>query len=305
MLFWGRDMQLLEVTAGSGLVIRRFPSADAERIVAMPFGMRVERLDNQVWNGGWYRIRAHFSGNYVAEGYSASAYLRAVTPPVPAPAPPPDAGPVVSALNPMSPPGTARRYFNELHDVFAGQLSQLMEACKTKGLKFKLFEAYRTPQRQAHLFAQGRSRPGDIVTNADAWKSIHNYGLAADLILDIPGINPWETGTVDGVNYMKHWERMRALAKSAGLGLLSWDLPHVEMKGISWQALAMGQLPAGGGPDWAANLERMIDQFGDARVLDIDAVLTALTMQRNAVPARPGSAPAPDSDTSEPQPELA
>ncbi len=295
-------MQLLEVTAASGLVIRRFPSADSERIVAMPLGMRVERLDNQVWNESWYRIRAHFSGDYVAEGYSASAHLRAVTPPQPAPAPRPRAQ-VVSVLHSLTPPTTARRHFDELHERLAGRVSQLLEACKEKGLKFKLFEAYRTPERQSHLFEQGRTRPGNIVSNAGVWRSMHNYGLAADLILDIPGINPWETRTVDGVDYMTFWKRMRVLAGKAGLKTLSWDLPHVEMPDTSWQALAKGELPAGGGAHWAANLERMIDLFADARVIDEAALRAALTMQRNAVSGAaamlPGAPGAHDEDEGE------
>lgn len=297
-------MQLLEVTARSGLTIRRFPSAEADRIVAMPLGMRVERLDDQTWNDRWYRIRAHFSGDYIAEGYSASAYLRALTPPAePEEEPETVAGPVISSLHPLTPPGTARRHVGELHQVFAGQVSALLEACKKKGLRFKLFEAYRTPQRQAHLFAQGRSRPGSIVTNAEAWRSIHNYGLAADLILDIPATDPWETGSVNGVNYMTHWERMRKLAKTCGLNILSWDLPHVEMSGTSWRALAKGELPPGGGPDWADNLERMIREFGDAGALDSDAMVTSLRMQRNAVSG--GATTQHEASHAEPQPSLA
>ncbi len=294
-------MQLLEVTAQSGLTVRRYPSVGAERMVAMPFGMRVERLDDQTWNDGWYRIRAHFSGNYVVEGYSASAYFRALTPP-PQPEPEPVAKPAITALHPPTPPGTARRHFDELHRAFARQLSELLEACKKKGLRFKLFEAYRTPERQAYLYTQGRSRSGNIVTNADVWQSIHNYGLAADLILDIPGIDPWETGAADGINYMTHWERMRALAKKTGLNILSWDLPHVEMPDTSWRALAKGELPPGGGPDWADNLERMIREFGDAGVLDMDALVTALTMQRNAVSGGAAAAARHEAGHSELQP---
>ena len=299
-------MQLVEVTARSGLVIRRMPDGNAERIVAMPFGMRAERLDGQVWNGGWYRIRAYFSGGYVAEGYSASAYLAPVTP-APEPTPSPVEAPAVPRLHPLTPPETARRQTEELHSGFARRLTRLLESCKRKGLKFKLFEAYRTPERQAYLFEQGRSRPGSIVTNADAWRSIHNYGLAADLILDIPGINPWETGTVEGVDYMACWKRMRRLADKAGLKTLSWDLPHVEMPGTSWQVLAKADLPPGGGADWAANLDRMIRQFANPKVLDGPALHAALNLDQPAPPrpARRVSDPAPLGDDSAAHPDAA
>lgn len=46
-----------------------------------------------------------------------------------------------------------------------------------------LFEAVRTPARQAYLYAQGRTRPGAVVTNASSHlRSWHGHGLAVDII---------------------------------------------------------------------------------------------------------------------------
>jgi peptidoglycan L-alanyl-D-glutamate endopeptidase CwlK len=46
-----------------------------------------------------------------------------------------------------------------------------------------LFECVRTPARQAWLYAQGRTRPGVIVTNAaDHLRSWHGHGLAVDIV---------------------------------------------------------------------------------------------------------------------------
>ncbi|MEL6567498.1 MAG: glycoside hydrolase family 19 protein [Pseudomonadota bacterium] len=70
--------QNLQVTARSGLNIRRFPVDTADRLAAMPRGMVVEPLDPLVWNGRWRRIRATFSTNAVVEGYSAVDYLSPV-----------------------------------------------------------------------------------------------------------------------------------------------------------------------------------------------------------------------------------
>ena len=41
----------------------------------------------------------------------------------------------------------------------------------------------RTFKEQSELYAQGRTKPGKIVTNADAGLSFHNYALAIDIVL--------------------------------------------------------------------------------------------------------------------------
>jgi peptidoglycan L-alanyl-D-glutamate endopeptidase CwlK len=42
-------------------------------------------------------------------------------------------------------------------------------------------QTYRTFAQQAAIYAQGRTAPGPIVTNAAPGTSYHNYGLADDL----------------------------------------------------------------------------------------------------------------------------
>jgi peptidoglycan L-alanyl-D-glutamate endopeptidase CwlK len=41
----------------------------------------------------------------------------------------------------------------------------------------------RTIEEQDALYAQGRTKPGKIVTNAKGGQSYHNYGLAIDIVL--------------------------------------------------------------------------------------------------------------------------
>lgn len=98
---------------------------------------------------------------------------------------------------------------------------------------FKMFETYRTPVRQQRLYEQGRSEPGKVVTNARAWESAHQYGLAADFVPylepDIargrglkPGWN-WELATESD------WAYLSSAATRNGLrSPLPWDRPHVE-----------------------------------------------------------------------------
>ena len=47
-----------------------------------------------------------------------------------------------------------------------------------KGVRLRFAYTYRTPEEQDKLFKQ---KPK--VTNAKAWQSIHNYGLALDIVL--------------------------------------------------------------------------------------------------------------------------
>ena len=54
-------------------------------------------------------------------------------------------------------------------------------ACNQAGYKLRIFEAFRSPERQNSLYAQGRTKPGKIVTNAKAWQSWHQYGVAVDV----------------------------------------------------------------------------------------------------------------------------
>ncbi len=57
----------------------------------------------------------------------------------------------------------------------------------------------RTFAEQNALYAQGRTRPGQRVTNAKGGQSYHNYGLAIDivLLLDKDGNGTYETASWD------------------------------------------------------------------------------------------------------------
>jgi peptidoglycan L-alanyl-D-glutamate endopeptidase CwlK len=54
----------------------------------------------------------------------------------------------------------------------------------------------RTPAEQDALYAQGRTKPGKIVTNAKSLSSMHNYGLAIDIVLLMDKNNDWKYETV-------------------------------------------------------------------------------------------------------------
>lgn len=50
------------------------------------------------------------------------------------------------------------------------------------GLPIRITEGFRSFERQNELYAQGRTQPGKIVTNAKGGQSNHNYGCAIDIV---------------------------------------------------------------------------------------------------------------------------
>jgi peptidoglycan LD-endopeptidase CwlK len=88
-------------------------------------------------------------------------------------------------------------------------------------------ETFRTTERQQELYAQGRTKPGSIVTqrNGTTKKSNHQSGLAADFAISKGGRITWEDE--------EFWQYLGHVARAKGL---TWggdwtspvDKPHVE-----------------------------------------------------------------------------
>lgn len=95
-----------------------------------------------------------------------------------------------------------------------------LELLRRLGVDVDVTEGYRTIERQNQLFAQGRTRPGQKVTNARGGQSAHNYGLAVDLRAR-RGYNSEDQKVVHEVG------------KFLGFGTVTNDLPHWEWPGWS------------------------------------------------------------------------
>jgi peptidoglycan L-alanyl-D-glutamate endopeptidase CwlK len=98
-----------------------------------------------------------------------------------------------------------------------------------------IVEGYRSQARQDWLYAQGRTRPGSIVTwiKSPRW---HGVGLAADLA-------PTKEGQVWYACPRSFWETLRGIYQAYNLGNPAWskgDLGHVQSldKGFQVQAKA-------------------------------------------------------------------
>ncbi len=116
-----------------------------------------------------------------------------------------------------------------VHPALAAKIESLIANARAKGLDIKLQEGMRSFERQNELYAQGRTEPGNKVTNAKGGQSYHNYGTAVDVVFH--GSKP----------YGEHhdWDKLGEAGEAAGL---AWgghwgDRPHFELGGVKFATL--------------------------------------------------------------------
>ncbi|WP_271006470.1 N-acetylmuramoyl-L-alanine amidase family protein [Listeria seeligeri] len=98
-----------------------------------------------------------------------------------------------------------------------------------QGIYLCVAQGYRSKTEQNALYAQGRTKPGSIVTNAKGGQSNHNFGVAVDLCLYSSDGKKviWESTT-------SRWKKVVAAMKAEGF---KWggdwksfkDYPHFEL----------------------------------------------------------------------------
>lgn len=104
-----------------------------------------------------------------------------------------------------------------------------------KGVHPFVTQTMRTFKESNDLFANGRTKPGAIVTNAKAGQSYHNYGLALDFVNMVNDKMVWKVDdnwmTVVNI-FKKHGFKWGGDFKSIP------DAPHFEMTfGNNWRTL--------------------------------------------------------------------
>ena len=116
------------------------------------------------------------------------------------------------------------------HAVVRETALEVIKRAYKEGINVQISEGHRSYARQNELYAQGRTKPGKIVTNAKGGQSWHNFGIAVDYFLT----------TNDGSKAVwtvnSNWRRVAQIAK--GLGF-EWggdwtsfkDYPHLQMTG--------------------------------------------------------------------------
>lgn len=142
------------------------------------------------------------------------------------------ASPEPPALEPGTRPYAAvsAQRLSTLHPRLAQLGTRLLDRCASAGLALMVTQGLRTMAEQDALFAQGRTRPGKIVTDARGGQSYHNFGLAFDvLVLDAMGKAHWSDSHPG-------WRQAGLTGEALGLEWGgSWtgfkDLPHFQYTG--------------------------------------------------------------------------
>lgn len=71
---------------------------------------------------------------------------------------------------------------NDLLPVVKRKADRMIKAAKLLGMDLRITSGYRSKEEQDKLYAQGRTKPGKIVTNAKGGESMHNHALAWDVV---------------------------------------------------------------------------------------------------------------------------
>lgn len=69
----------------------------------------------------------------------------------------------------------------KVQQLFRNWIAECQIVAAAHGYEYKAISGNRTWEEQAKIYAQGRTAPGKIVTNAKPGYSNHNYGIAVDM----------------------------------------------------------------------------------------------------------------------------
>jgi peptidoglycan LD-endopeptidase CwlK len=110
-----------------------------------------------------------------------------------------------------------------LEPAFADAVRRAQATLEPSGIFLCVYSGLRTAEEQNNDFAKGRTLPGAIVTNAKAGYSMHNYGLAADIVPYLQG----KDGALDWNSSSPRFMAMVVALKSEGL---AWGGDWVHFK---------------------------------------------------------------------------
>lgn len=128
------------------------------------------------------------------------------------------------------------RDITQLHPTLQAKVYELIDACAKKGITIGIGECFRTVGEQDNLYAQGRTKPGNKVTNAkgSTYSSMHQWGVAFDFYLKMDIDGDGKTSDDAFNNATKMFNKVGEIGKSIGL---EWggdwrsikDLPHFQL----------------------------------------------------------------------------
>lgn len=139
----------------------------------------------------------------------------------------------------MSIDARSQAAIDTLHPKWRDKVAQtwaLAQAAMPINVQIVIVQGLRTFAESDAIYQQGRTKPGPIVTKAQAGQSYHNYGLAFDFAMITDGKDDETVGP--------NWLKVVAIMKGAGM---AWggefpegfhDNPHFENRfGYNWRDL--------------------------------------------------------------------
>ena len=128
------------------------------------------------------------------------------------------------ALDPVD--SRSEKHIATLHPEVRPMARALVHKAALAGIKIIIISAHRSFDEQDALYAQGRTKPGSIVTKARGGYSNHNFGIAFDV------------GVFEGNKYLRDSPKYKAVgAMGVDLGLEwggNWrnftDQPHFQLR---------------------------------------------------------------------------
>jgi peptidoglycan LD-endopeptidase CwlK len=124
----------------------------------------------------------------------------------------------------------SRNRLKKVHPELAKRVTALTRALARKGHTVEVVQGLRTFAEQDALYAQGRTKPGQIVTNAKGGQSNHNFGLAVDLCPFVGGRPQWN----DNAGFIRIGAEAAKLKLEWGGDWKKFiDKPHVQLPGLT------------------------------------------------------------------------
>ncbi|MEK4474367.1 M15 family metallopeptidase [Paenibacillus sp. FSL R7-0048] len=168
----------------------------------------------------------------------------------------------------------------------------LIERCYIRGVNIVITQGLRTIAEQDALYAQGRTKPGSIVTNAKGGTSYHNYGLAIDFGLLLPDGKQvsWDLKRDGDGDKVADWMEVVQEAKALGF---EWGGDFVSIKDAPHFQITFGlttsQLRAGAKPSEiamakaSAVIDRYLKECEDVRVDKANTVVNGSKLADGSV----------------------
>jgi len=116
------------------------------------------------------------------------------------------------------PDAVTLKRIDNLHPKVREQVKKIYQDILERSVSVRFTDTLRTFDEQKALYAQGRTKPGKIVTHAKAGESYHNYGLALDfcLLLNNGKEASWDRKKDMDKDNIKDWDEVVAVFKHYG-----------------------------------------------------------------------------------------